>query len=75
MIAILNSLSFGLWISVSSGLVSGYLSFSFWSGDLMYFLILLNGVDFCLRMALLSGRCCHVPPLGEDQALCILVPA
>ena len=38
MIAILNSLSLRLYISVLSGLISGCLSFSFWSGDLIYFL-------------------------------------
>ena len=75
MIAILHSLSFRLWMSVSSRLVSGYLSYSFWSGDLVYFLVLLDGVDFCFHIVLFSGHCCHMPPLGEDQVLCILGPA
>lgn len=57
-------------ISVPSGLVSGYLSFYFWSGDLIYLLILLYGVDFHFLMVLLSGHSFHV--LIGDQALYIL---
>ena len=31
-------------------------------------------MDFCLCKNLLSGHCCHIPPLGEDQVPCILGP-
>ena len=71
MIAVLSSLSFRLWISVPSGLVSGYFSYSFWSGALIYLLMLHDGVDFCFLM-FLSGRSCHRLPQDGDQVLCIL---
>ena len=72
MIAILNSLSFTLWISVPSGFVSEYFSLSFWSGYLIYCFILLDGAGFYLCIVLLISGSCHVLPLGGDQALCIL---
>ena len=50
MMAVLKSSSFRLYISFSLGLFSVYLLFSFCSGDLMYFFILLDVVDLCLRI-------------------------
>src|SRR3712207_454075 len=41
---------FRSYISLSLGLFSVYLSFSFCSGDLIYFFILLDVVDVCLRI-------------------------
>ena len=48
--AVLKSSSLRLYISFSLGLFSVYLLLSFCSGDLMYFFILLDDVDLCLRM-------------------------
>ena len=47
MMAILNSLSFRLYISVSSVLVSGELSFSFCSELLLQFLMVFDELIFC----------------------------
>src|SRR3712207_8722779 len=56
-----------LWISVPSVLLSGYLSLYFWSGHLIYLFILVDGVDFCFLMVLLSGHRCHVLPRSEER--------
>ena len=69
MIAVLNSLSFGLHISVSSGLISGYLSFSLWSGDLIYCLILLQGVALFFRILALFGCSYYLLPFVGPKSL------
>ena len=74
MIAILNSLSFRLQISVSSGLISGYLSFFFWFGNFIYFFILLDGMDLWLCVVVVFDCRFHLPPSGVGQQLHILSP-
>ena len=55
-----------------SGLISGCLSFSFWSGELIYFFILFHSVDLCLCILIVSSCSFHLLPLGRSQELCIL---
>ena len=45
---------------MSLGLFSGCLSFSFCSGDLIYFFILLDGVDLCLHIEIEFSYCFHL---------------
>ena len=74
MIAILNSLSFRLHISVSSGLNSEYLSFSLWSGDSIKFFMLLEEVAWILCILILFGCSYCLSPLGGGQEPRILSP-
>ena len=70
MMAILNSLSFRLYISVSSVWVSGKLSFSFWSEFLLQFLMVFDELFFG------QGICgilrTQIPPVTarEEQEQC-----
>ena len=58
-----------------SGLISGCFSFSFWSGVLICHFILLDGVDLCFRIVIVSVHRFHLPALGQvPQELCILSP-
>ena len=50
----------------------GVLSFSVWSGVLIYLFILCDGVDLCLHIVRESGRRFHLLPLVGGQELCIL---
>ena len=45
-------------------MISGCLSFSFWSGVLIYLFILFDGVDLHLHTEIVSGHRFHLPPLG-----------
>ena len=56
MLAILNSLSFRLQISVTLGFNSRYLSFSLWSATLTYFFMLFDGVNFCYHVVVVSSH-------------------
>ena len=59
-----------------SGLISVCLSFSFWSGVLIYLFMLFYQVDLCLLIVIVTGCRFHLPPLGggEDQELYLLSP-
>ena len=67
MIAILNSLSFSLLISESSGHNSGYVLFSLWSGDLMNCLIL--EVWFFPIVILFGCSYSLLPPDGVESCI------
>ena len=56
---------------MSLGLFSGCLSFSFCSGDLIYFFILLDGVDLCLRIEIEFTYCFHLFPLVWVGSSCL----
>ena len=58
-----------------SGLISRCLSFSFWSGVLIYFFILFVGVDFGLCIVVVFGHRFHVPPLEGRAAAMSSEPA
>ena len=74
MIDILNSLAFRLMISVSQGLTSEYLSFSFWPGELIYVFMLLVGMDLCFHIVGVFDCCFLLWPLDWGKELHILSP-
>src|SRR3712207_8390321 len=71
MMAVLKSSSFRLYISFSLGLFSVYLLLSFCSGDLMYFFILLDVVDLCLRMEIEFSCSFHLFQLLRWGSSCL----
>src|SRR3712207_5032681 len=71
MMAVLKSSSFRLYISFSLGLFSVYLLLSFYSGDLMYFFILLDVVDLCLCMEIEFSCSFHLFPLLQWGSSCL----
>src|SRR3712207_1085077 len=71
MMAVLKSSLFRLYISFSLGLFSVYLLLSFCSGDLMYFFILLDVVDLCLRMEIEFSCSFHLFQLLRWGSSCL----
>ena len=57
---------------MTSGLISGYLSFSFWSGVLIYFFILFDEVDFWHCVLVVFGCRFHLLPLCQGGRSCVL---
>ena len=57
---------------MSSGFFSGYLLFSFCFGDLIYFFILLDGMDLCLCIEIEFAYCFHLLPLGGKSRSCVI---
>ena len=56
-------------ISVPSGLISGCLSFSFWSGVLKCLFVLFQGVDLCFPLVEVSDRRFYLLPVGGAGAV------
>ena len=56
---------------MSLELFSGYLSFFSCCGDIIYFFVLLDGVDLCLCIEVEFGYCFHLLSLGGRGRGCV----